>query len=95
MHGGISIIIVPGNVTGHMQQVLYIFVYLKIHHNARIVFDPTHPDLDMDLFPKQEWSTMLGSDKEAVPRNAPQPIGNEFIIRVYVDASFAGCKVTQ
>lgn len=61
---------------------------------ARAVIDPTYPDIDMDQFPKQEWSIMYGSDKEAAPGNAPKPIGNEFIIRVYVDASFAGCRVT-
>ena len=80
---------------GHMQQVLHIFAYLKIHHNARVVFDPSYPDIDMDMFEKQEWSGMYGTDKEGVPANAPTPIGNEFIIRVYVDASFAGCKVTR
>ena len=25
----------------------------------------------------------------------PEPLGNEFIIRAYVDASFAGCKTTR
>ena len=38
---------------------------------------------------------MYGTDKEGIPTNAPSPMGNEFIIRVYVDASFAGCKVTR
>lgn len=27
---------------GHMDQVLHIFAYLKVHHNAEIVLDPSH-----------------------------------------------------
>ena len=40
---------------GHIQQVLHIFAYLKIHHNARIVFDPSYPDVDDGLFEKSLW----------------------------------------
>ena len=80
---------------GHMQQVLLIYAYLKIHHNARIVFDPTYPEIDENKFEKKDWSGMYGTTKEPIPANAPEPLGNEFIIRAYVDASFAGCKVTR
>ena len=80
---------------GHMQQVLHIFSYLKIHHNVRVVFDPTYLDINMEMLLKHEWSSIYGSDKEDVPGNAPKPMGHKFIIRVYVDALFAGCKVTR
>ena len=80
---------------GHMQQVLHIFAYLKINHNARVVFDPSYPEIDSDAFEKKDWSSMYGTDKEGIPDNAPRPMGNEFIIRAYVDASFTGCKLTR
>ena len=80
---------------GHMQQVLHIFAYLKINHNARVVFDPSYPEIDNNMFERKDWSSMYGTDKESVPGNAPRPMGNEFIIRAYVDASFAGCKLTR
>ena len=35
---------------GHLNQALYIFVYLKKHHNSGIVFDPTYPDINEDDF---------------------------------------------
>ena len=38
---------------------------------------------------------MFGTGKEPMPGNAPKPVGNEFIIRAYVDASFAKCKLTR
>ena len=33
--------------------------------------------------------------KEALPLNAPEARGKEFILKAYVDASFAGCKLTS
>ena len=47
------------------------------------------------MFQERDWSNIYGIDKEAIPSNAPEPLGNELIIRAYVDASFAGCKVTR
>ena len=80
---------------GHMQQVLHIFAYLKINHNARMVFDPSYPEIDDETFEEKDWSSMYGMEKDEAPGNAPKPMGSEFIIRAYVDASFAGCKLTR
>jgi hypothetical protein len=35
---------------GHLDAVYYLFAYLYLHHNARVVFDPTYPDVDMSDF---------------------------------------------
>ena len=35
---------------GQLQQLYHIFAYLKIHHNTRIVFDPTYPEIDYTKF---------------------------------------------
>ena len=32
---------------GHLEAVFHVFAYLKKKHNARMVFDPTYPDIDM------------------------------------------------
>ena len=88
-----SFVVMPRE--GHMQQVLHIFAYLKIHHNARIVFDPSYPEIDNEAFGERNWSSMYGNEKELIPSNAPKALGSEFIIRAYVDASFAGCKLTR
>ena len=42
---------------GHLEEVLYIFTHLKKHHNDKMVFDPSVPDLDMRKFPNEDWST--------------------------------------
>jgi hypothetical protein len=39
---------------GHLEAVLHVFAYLGIHHNARVVFDPTHPAVDMGTFIKTD-----------------------------------------
>ena len=75
---------------GHLQQLFHIFSYLKRHHNARLVLDPTYPDIDTTLFQKRDWKEFYGNVKEPLPKNAPIPLGNEFIIRAFVDADFAG-----
>ena len=80
---------------GHLQQVFHIFSYLKMHHNSRIVMDPSYPEIDEDDFKKMDWSSFYGETKEIKPPNMPDPLGKEFIIRAYVDADFAGDKVTR
>ena len=35
---------------GHIEATLHIMSYLRKTHNARIVFDPSYPDIDMDFF---------------------------------------------
>lgn len=80
---------------GHMQQLYRMFSYLKSNHNARLVLDPSYPDLDLDAFEKKDWSSYYGNGKELLPPNAPKALGREFIIRAQVDASHAGCKLTR
>ena len=60
---------------GHLQQLYHMFGYLKIHHNAEIVFDPSDPDIDMSKFERQYWSgTIYGNSlREKLPPNLPTP----------------------
>ena len=81
---------------GHLTQVLSIFAYLKRYHNARIVFDPSYPEIDRDMFERRQWSSIYGEDlKEDIPLNAPEPLGLEFLMRAYIDADHAGDKLTR
>ena len=82
-------------IEGHFQQLLHLFAYLKIHHNARKVFYPYYPDKDEEDIKKHDWSHMYGYPPETVLLNAPMPLGSKYMIRAYVDKSFAGCKVTR
>jgi hypothetical protein len=37
---------------GHLEDVFHVFAYLGLYHNARVVFDPTYPAVDMGTFIK-------------------------------------------
>ena len=80
---------------GHLRQLYHMFAYLKVHHNARIVFDPSYPEINEEDFPKRNWMSHYGDVKEDLPLNAPEALGMEFIIKVYVDSDHAGDKVTR
>ena len=48
----------------HLNQALYIFAYLKKHHNSSIVFDPTYPDINEDDFKtSDDWKCFCGDEK--------------------------------
>jgi hypothetical protein len=43
---------------GHLDAVYHLYAYLSLHHNARVVFGPTYPDVDMRAFIKTNWKPM-------------------------------------
>ena len=57
--------------------------------------DPSYPDIDEEDFSKEEWEQHYSVEKEAIPSNAPKPLGNELVIRAFVDADHAGDKVSR
>ena len=40
----------------YLLQTLHIFGYLKCHHSARLVFQPSYRDINHEQFPKKYWS---------------------------------------
>jgi hypothetical protein len=75
---------------GHLDAVYHLFAYLSLHHNERVVFEPTYPDVDMRAFIKTDWKPMYGDVKEAIPPNAPVTRGKEIELRLFVDSDHAG-----
>ena len=81
---------------GHLQQLFHIFAYLKQRHNAEMVFDPSTPDIDMNMFPKQDWSyTPYGNAKEVIPPNIPKPRSLGFTMTAFVDSDHAGDEISR
>jgi hypothetical protein len=80
---------------GHLEAFFHVFAYLGLHHNARVVFDPTYPAVDMGTFLKTDWKSMYGDVKEMAPSDAPIPRGNEFDLRLFVDSGHAGEQFTR
>ena len=82
---------------GHLEQVFHIFGYLKKHHNAELVFDPSDPEMDYNQFERKDWSTSeFGlTEPETMPPNVPKALGQGFIMRLFVDADHAADTVTR
>jgi hypothetical protein len=71
---------------GHLDAVYHLFAYPSLYHNARVVFDPTYPDVDMRAFIKTDWKPMYGDFKEAIPPNTPVTRGKSIGLRLFVDS---------
>ena len=81
---------------GHLEAALHIMSYLRVKHNSRLVLDPTYANIDLAEFnDKADWHAFYGDVKEAMPPNAPPPLGNDAELRMYVDSDHAGDKATR
>jgi len=83
---------------GHLEQLFHLFAYLKKHHNAELIFDPSDPVVNESEFEEKDWTTSeFGhlQGKEELPPNAPQPRGLGFVMRAKVDADHAADTVTR
>jgi hypothetical protein len=47
---------------GHLEALFHVFAYLGIHHNARVVFDPTYPSVEMGTFISKVMVKLLIGD---------------------------------
>ena len=80
---------------GHLETVFHLYAYLKHKLNARMVFDPTYPEIDKSQFQEHDWKSFYGDVKEPIPVDAPEPRGKEVDLRLYVDSDHAGDERTR
>lgn len=80
---------------GHLQQAYHVLAYLKAHLRSRIILDDTTPRVDESRFPKVDWKAFYPDAQEAIPSNAPEPLGKLVVLSCFVDADHAGNKVTR
>jgi hypothetical protein len=80
---------------GHLQQVFHIFSYIKHHTNSHLVFDPNYVAWEQANFNETNWKEFYGDVEEPIPPNAPSPKGHPIQINAFVDADYAGNKITR
>jgi hypothetical protein len=80
---------------GHLEAAFHVFAYLGLHHNARFVFDPTYPAVDMGTFIKTDWKSLYSDVKEIIPSDAPVSHGKEVDLRLFVDSDHDGEQFTR
>ena len=57
--------------------------------------DPTYPDIDADKFQRKDWKIFYREMKDALIPDVPKSLGKEIFIRAFVDADFAGNKISR
>ena len=77
---------------GHLEAELHVFSYLKSKSNSRLIFDPKEPDVGKSDFMECDWSDFYPGAVEALPPNAPKPLGKGVMLRMFVDCNHAGDK---
>ena len=62
---------------GHLDQAYNIFAYLKRHKTQCILFDPSTPDINVDVdfkeFDDDAWKDFNEPEEEALPSDMPSP----------------------
>ena len=79
----------------HMEQVLQIFGYLKIHKKMRLMFDSSYPIMSFKIFNQYDWFDFYRYSKEDISPNMPESRGHIFSISIFVDAGIARDKSTR
>ena len=78
---------------GHLEAVINIMGYLRLHYNYRLFLDPTYPVLDQSPFNDgAEWAEFYGDATKAIPLNMPKPRGKDIYLRLMCDSDHAGEK---
>jgi len=80
---------------GHLEAALHIMGYLQLKHNARLIFDPTYPDIDQTAFPVYDWMEFYGDVEEAIPPDMPPPLGKDIDLCMMVDSDHVGDKTNR
>jgi hypothetical protein len=74
---------------GHLDAALHVMGYLWLKYK---IFDPTYPVIDDSTFQHHDWEEFYGDVQEAIPTNAPLPLGKEVDLRMMVDRTMQGTK---
>ncbi len=80
---------------GHLEAVLHQLNFLDKRHNARILFDPSYPTIDMSDFKECDGKALHGNVREGIPLNALVPRGKDVDLRLFVDSDHAGDQNTR
>ena len=55
----------------------------------------TYSEVSWDAFKHCDWKEFYGDVKEALPHDAPEPLGKDVDLRLMVDSDHAGDKLTR
>ena len=73
----------------HLSQVFHIFAYLNKHHNYALLFDSSCPNVNIDTYPKHDWTNFYGDVKEAIPPDMQERLVKYVLMHCFVDPDHA------
>ena len=79
---------------GHLDAAVYIMAHVGQRYNSRLVYDPSYPEIDHNIFKKCDWSEIYRDAKEAISMSAPECWGKGIDINMSVDSDHGGDKVS-
>jgi hypothetical protein len=80
---------------GHLDRAKRIVSYIYRFKYAKVRFRTHEPDFSDLIIPEHDWSsTPYGNVREAVPHDAPPPLGKPVVTVSYVDANLLHCLNT-
>ncbi len=62
----------------HLETARHVFSFLKSKSNSRLIFDPIEPDMRKFDFVECDWNDFYVRATEAIPPNAPKPLGKVY-----------------
>lgn len=81
---------------GHLQQAINVFKYLEGNINKNITFNTDRIDIEWSNWERDTAMKKLYPDtKEEIPSDSPKPRGKEIQLNGFVDADFAGDKLSR
>jgi hypothetical protein len=78
---------------GHLEAVIHIFAFLKHHPRSRLVFDDSYIEFEPTV--PEDFSEFYPDAKEAIPPNAPEPLGKGVQMTAFSDSDHAGDLITR
>ena len=80
---------------GHLDAAMHAMAHVGQRYHPRFVYDPSYPEIDHSVFKKCDWSEIYRDAKEAMPMNAPEPLGKDIDICMFVDNKHAADKISH
>ena len=80
---------------GHLEQVLYIIGYHKIHTKMSLMFDYSHPRIISELFKEYDWFYFYIDAEEGIIINITEARGHKVSIYIFVHTDLEGEKYTR
>ena len=92
-------LVTPAHLTlphiGHLEQVIHMLGYLKLHLKRNISFDVAHPSIDERRFKRYDWYDFYCGAKEGIMLVCPEPLGNSIFTQCFVGTNLPGNLISR